>query len=158
MSPALRAATAADAAALAHIYSAAVCHISPALFTTAQKTAWLQGGADSTAFWAARIPRTRPIVAKRQGQVAGFIEYLPDQAYIDCLYVHPAHQGQGVGSALLAHVLSLAQPQAPRPLCADAAITALPLFLHHGFTVLHENRIRRHGEILVNYRMQKIPA
>ena len=84
-----------------------------------------------------------------------FIEYLPAEAYIDCLYVHPTHQGQGVGSALLSHVLSLAQTQAPTPLCADAAITALPLFLRHGFTLLHENRIRRHGEILVNYRVQK---
>jgi putative acetyltransferase len=151
----LRPASAADAAALAHIYSAAVHHISPALFSAAQKAAWLQGGADTAAFWAQRIPRTRPMVAERHGEVAGFIEYLPAEAYIDCLYVHPTHQGQGVGSALLSHVLSLAQTQAPTPLCADAAITALPLFLRHGFTLLHENRIRRHGEILVNYRVQK---
>ena len=152
----LRPASATDAAALAHIYSAAVHHISPALFSAAQKAAWLQGGAGTAAFWTQRIPRTQPMVAERHGEVAGFIEYLPAEAYIDCLYVHPAHQSQGVGSALLSHILGLAQTQAPTPLCADAAITALPLFLHHGFTVLHENRIQRHGAVLVNYRVQKI--
>ena len=69
----LRPASAADAAALAHIYSAAVHHISPALFSAAQKAAWLQGGADTAAFWAQRIPRTRPMVAERHGGSADFV-------------------------------------------------------------------------------------
>lgn len=151
----IRLATSTDAAALLSIYTRAVEHISPAQYSADEKAAWL-AGADTLAFWLTRISHTRPWLAEHDGEVAGFIEYLSTEAYIDCLYVHPAHQRAGVATALLQRVLQQARQCGHSLISADVSAAAIPFFQHHGFVCLHQNRIERQGVILRNQRMQRL--
>ena len=143
-----------DAAAVADIFIQAVRHIDDVLYTEAEKNAWIKG-ADSMDFWAERIMQTRPVLARCGSQAVGFIEYRPEEAYIDCLYVHPHYQRQGIAAALLAYVQHLAQQQKQAVLHTDASKAALSFFERHGFTVCHTNCIERNNIILVNYRMKR---
>lgn len=51
-------------------------------------------------------PRVAIWVAEEAGSIRGFLAL--NGSYIDRLYVHPVHQGRGVGSALMAHAKACA--------------------------------------------------
>ncbi|MDO4228107.1 GNAT family N-acetyltransferase, partial [Neisseria sp.] len=137
-----------DAAAVAELFRRAVMHIPDSFYSGQEKNAWLQG-ADNADFWRKRIERANIRVAVRNGRVAGFVEYLPEQAYIDCLYTDPHHQRQGIASALLSAVL----PADGKTVTADVSKAAADFFKKHGFMLQHENKIPRNGLVLNNYRM-----
>lgn len=40
-------------------------------------------------------------------------------------------------------------------LSVEASIVAKPFFESRGFVVLHENKIKKSGQILINYSMEK---
>lgn len=46
---------------------------------------------------------------------------------------HPAHQGQGAGSAMLRHLINLARSQAHNRFWFDARESAQPFYQRHGF-------------------------
>ncbi|MEX0760913.1 MAG: GNAT family N-acetyltransferase [Dehalococcoidia bacterium] len=52
------------------------------------------------------IPTQQVWVVDREGQVAGFAAV--DEQFLEHLYVHPARQGQGIGSALLNKAIEVA--------------------------------------------------
>lgn len=141
-----------DAAAIAEIFRRAVMHIQNSHYSEQEKNAWLQD-ADNTDFWQKRIERGGFQIAIHNGRVAGFIEYLPEQGHIDCLYTDPHHQRQGIATALLSAVLPT--DKAGKTITADASKAALAFFEKQGFVVQHENQIRRNGLVLTNYRMMR---
>jgi putative acetyltransferase len=49
-------------------------------------------------------------VAEVDGAVAGYVAFREHEGWIDHLYVHPDHQGRGVGPALLAKALEAGRP------------------------------------------------
>ncbi|MFV2030167.1 GNAT family N-acetyltransferase [Neisseria sp. S1] len=147
----LRTATLNDAAVLADIYNCAVHAVDPRLYTEAEKAAWARD-AGTSPFWKIRIPRTRPVLAERDGMAVGLLEYLPG-GYLNCLYVHPHHQQQGIASVMLKHAATMALQEGCGKLYADVSKAALPFFQRHGFVNLRENHIARENEVLINYRM-----
>ena len=90
-------------------------------------------------------------MAAQNDRILGFIEYLPEQNHLDCLFTDPAHQRQGVASALLSAVLP--QADADKTVTADVSAAALPFFKKQGFILQHQNQIQRNGLVLINYRM-----
>lgn len=98
----LRRATAADAPALgaAHIQAMRTLTFLPQLHTVEEAVAWMAGEV---------LHKDQVWVADAQGEVAGYIAYTDD--WINQLYVRPDRQGQGIGAALLAHVLALRRPK-----------------------------------------------
>lgn len=44
---------------------------------------------------------SRVVVAEHEGRVVGVVRWTPGDATVQSLYVHPGHQGQGTGAALL---------------------------------------------------------
>ena len=139
-----------DAAQIAELFRRAVLHIETSHYSDSEKTAWIQG-ADNAAFWQKRIGRGCIRLAAQNDRILGFIEYLPEQNHLDCLFTDPAHQRQGVASALLSAVLP--QADADKTVTADVSAAALPFFKKQGFILQHQNQIQRNGSVLINYRM-----
>lgn len=89
----LRAATADDALAISAIHRLA------ALFTP------LQTAEENLSFVCERLMRENQIwVAEAGGTVVGYIAF--NDGWVSHLFIHPDHQGQGHGVALLAHVMA----------------------------------------------------
>jgi len=103
-----RAATAADAGAMAEVFVAAWRQAYPGVVPDAVLAALDH---DQTARWLTGLIDQRAEgdtdVAVRQGQVIGFVRYgtKPEEpgGYVFGLYVHPAQAGQGAGQMLLRH-------------------------------------------------------
>ncbi len=146
----IRPATHNDAAQIAELFHRAVLHIETSHYSDSEKAAWIQG-ADNAAFWQKRIGRGCIRLAAQNDRILGFIEYLPEQNHLDCLFTDPAHQRQGVASALLSAVLP--QADADKTVTADVSAAALPFFKKQGFILQHQNQIQRNGSVLINYRM-----
>ena len=139
-----------DAAQIAELFRRAVLHIETSHYSDSEKAAWIQG-ADNAAFWQKRIGRGCIRLAAQNDRILGFIEYLPEQNHLDCLFTDPDHQRQGVASALLSAVLP--QADADKTVTADVSAAALPFFKKQGFILQHQNQIQRNGLVLINYRM-----
>ena len=146
----IRPATHNDAAQIAELFRRAVLHIETSHYSDSEKAAWIQG-ADNAAFWQKRIGRGCIRLAAQNDRILGFIEYLPEQNHLDCLFTDPAHQRQGVASALLSAVLP--QADADKTVTTDVSAAALPFFKKQGFILQHQNQIQRNGSVLINYRM-----
>ena len=146
----IRPATHNDAAQIAELFRRAVLHIEASYYSDSEKAAWIQG-ADNAAFWQKRIGRSCIRLAAQNDRILGFIEYLPEQNHLDCLFTDPVHQRQGVASALLSAVLP--QADADKTVTADVSAAALPFFKKQGFILQHQNQIQRNGSVLINYRM-----
>ena len=139
-----------DAAQIAELFRRAVLHIEASYYSDSEKAAWIQG-ADNAAFWQKRIGRGCIRLAAQNDRILGFIEYLPEQNHLDCLFTDPAHQRQGVASALLSAVLP--QADADKTVTTDVSAAALSFFKKQGFILQHQNQIQRNGSVLINYRM-----
>lgn len=86
--------------------------------------------------------------------IVGFIE-LEGRDHLDMLYVHPAHQRQGVATALLEHLELAARGLGARRLRTEASITARPFFERRGFRLVAEQTVAVRGQSFINYRMEK---
>ena len=150
LKPHIRPATTSDAAAVAKLFRRAVQHISNRHYSEQEKSAWLQG-ADNADFWQKRIDGGNVRVATHNGRMLGFIEYQPEQNYLNCLFTDPSHQRQGIATALLAAVLPSAD--SGMAVSADVSKAAAAFFQNQGFVLQHENQIPRNGLVLTNYRM-----
>ncbi|MBE7439628.1 MAG: GNAT family N-acetyltransferase [Spirochaetales bacterium] len=141
------------AAAVASLFTLSVQAIDERYYTAAQKVAWAPDPPDVN-YWDTRLARSLPFLAYCDRRLAGFME-LETDGHIDCFYVHPDFQGCGVGSALLHLAQSRARPGSGR-LYLEASLVARQFFEERGFVTLHENRVIRGGQSLVNFSMEKI--
>ena len=71
------------------------------------------------------------------------------------LYCHKDWQRRGVGGALLARVETQARRLGVTRLYTEASITARPFFESRRFRLVAPQQVRRRGEVLTNYRMEK---
>jgi GNAT superfamily N-acetyltransferase len=98
----LRPATGEDAAALAVILRTCFRVSLPFLPE-------LHTGEEDLAFMTARLANPDPVwVAEADGRPVGFIAFR--EGWIDHLFVHPDHQGRGIGPKLLAKALEAGGP------------------------------------------------
>ncbi|SEI65346.1 putative acetyltransferase [Allopseudospirillum japonicum] len=136
------------------VFYQAIYTIDASLYTDAQKRAWAPLPVDDT-FWLQRLARKKPLVAQFSDKIVGFIE-LDIDGHIDCLYVHPQWQRQGVASALYTHLLEEAKRKQIQSLYVEASLAARPFFKKHGFKLIKANKIYRKGEILESFSMELI--
>ena len=65
---------------------------------------------EDRAYMARRLASSDPVwLAEAEGEAVGFITFR--EGWIDHLYIHPDHQGRGVGPALLAKALEDGRPK-----------------------------------------------
>ena len=143
-----------DSEAICELFHAAVNTLASQDYSFEQRQQWAHPRLN-TLFWQQRLAETRPVLLTVGDRIAGFVELIKEDAYIDCLYVHPDFARQGIGSLLLQQVLNQALIARIPTLTVDASLTARPLFEKAGFHVVQENRHPRNGVELINYRMEK---
>lgn len=150
-----------DAPALRVLFHAAVHKLAHQHYAVDQLNAWAPEEHDA-AQWAARLKNNQPFVAERaaagrSAEIAGFAD-LQANGYIDHFFVAPAHAGQGVAHALMAHIHTQAAQRGIPRLWADVSLTAEPFFAKNGFTVQMRQQVEREGVVLRNTRMVKVLA
>ena len=117
-------------------------------YSPEQRAAWAPETLDEAA-WARRFAESQTRVAvDAQGKVLGFAN-LEGANYLDCLYVSPEAQRQGVGSALCAAMEALAVG----PIEVRASLTVRPFFERRGYRMLREVRPIRADIALPAYDM-----
>lgn len=137
---------------LVDIFHRAV-HDSASGYTALQREAWAPTPPDREK-WRARLAETRPWVALRHDQPVGFIE-VDTLGRIDCCYVAPEAQRQGIARHMVLWVESWARQAGIPALHVDVSRTAQALFEGLGFRVVRRCHPVRRSQVLPNVAMQK---
>lgn len=138
---------------IADLFHQSVHAVDPSVYSSEQKEAWAPTPVDYE-LWSERLHVKQPFLAVIDNRVAGFME-LDADGYIDCAYTHPDFQGKGVASTLYESLLKKAMVENISRLYVDASIIAKPFFEHRGFSVINKKEVKRNGELLVNFSMEK---
>lgn len=126
----------------------ALCHRD---YTRAQLDAWA-GAQINMEKWHASLAQHDARVALTDGRITGFAD-MDAGGYLDRLYVHRDHQGQGIATALC-DALETASDAAV--FSTHASITARTFFERRGYTVQKAQQVERHGVLLTNFVMTKM--
>lgn len=149
----IRKATPQDAEAIAWLFYNTIRAINIKDYTPAQTQAWA-GAAPEPEKWKARMETKQTFVARHNGLIVGFAEFEAN-GHVDAVYVHHAHQGQGVASSLLRQVEQEAERLGLARLYTEASITARPFFERRGFVVVTAQDVEYQGQVFRNYKMEK---
>ena len=153
VAPLIRAMRTDDIDAVMEVFRASVRLVARSDYTPEQVLAWSPDDVDAAA-WARRYATREAWVADIDRILVGFIE-LESNGHLDMLYVHPAHQRQGVASALLRELEAAARNSGIVTLYNEASITARPFFESRGFTLIAPQTVALRGQEFVNFRMEK---
>lgn len=146
-----------DAAATRAVFERAVRITASANYTSQQIEAWASVGLDASAgtAWTAARAAAQTIVAVADTRVVGFSD-LVDGTLLDMLYVDPVVSRRGVGSALIARIVSLARSDHAAAVETYASLTARPLFERHGFVVLEQRTPVVRDIATSNFKMRRV--
>lgn len=139
-----------DCAALARLFYDTVHTVNARDYSADQLDAWADGHVDLEAWNRSFLSHTALVCAEGNA-IWGFGD-MDSAGYLDRLYVHRNHQGQGVGT-LLCDALERAVPSALYT--THASITARPFFERRGYRVIRRQQVERRGIFLTNFVMQK---
>lgn len=146
----LRPYTSEDCPTLAQLFYDTVHSVCAKDYSPAQLDAWASGTVDLAA-WDASFLSHHTLIAEEDGVILGFAD-MDATGYLDRLYVHRDHQGQGVAAALC-NALEAACPAAVYT--THASLTARPFFEHRGYQVIRRQTVVRRGISLDNFVMEK---
>jgi len=126
-------------------------------YTSQQIQAWAHVGRDASAdtAWAAARAAAQTIVAVADTRIVGFSEFV-DGTVLDMLYVDPDVSRRGVGSALIAQIVSLARDDGASAVETYASLTARPLFERHGFVVIEQRTPVVRQVAMTNFKMRLV--
>jgi putative acetyltransferase len=115
---------------------------------------WISG-VNNTERWEKIMVEQYVIVAEKGDKILGYGTLLNNESYIDLLYVHKDHQGQGIAQLLLDKITKEARRLGQIKLNSDVSKTARPFFVKNGFVQISEQKNIREGVELINYKMTK---
>lgn len=137
---------------IAELFTRSVHEIASSHYSQKQLEAWAPRPFDDE-YWKYKCELKRPFVYVIEEKVAGFIELDPD-GHIDCHYVHPDFIRRGIASALLKHVIKIANHLSMPRLFVEASHLIKPLYLKYDFQCLRLNEVVRANVILENWIME----
>jgi putative acetyltransferase len=143
----------ADLPVLARLFHDTVHQVNQADYTSEQLAAWAPNDPD-VARWQAKFSGEEVIVAEQAGEIVGFCSW-DEAGCLDFLYVHHAHQRQGIASLLYAAAEAALRRKALATIHANVSLTAHPFFARQGFETVHEQKVQVRGVELPNARMEK---
>lgn len=142
-----------DAKSLWQLKHDTIHAVNSADYTQAQLCAWAPASLDREV-WQTRIDAMHPFIVELEGKTVGFAD-LQDDGYIDHFFCHSQHQRQGVGRALMAHILAIGHQRGITRFYSHVSITAKPFFERFGFRVVKEQQVAINGQVLTNFLMEK---
>ena len=142
-----------DADATLSVFYEAVRRSARRDYTQDQVEAWAPNAMDWPGWKEGRSNRMT-WVAERDGFVIGFTDLMPD-GLIAMLFVHPDHEGQGIGSALLGEVEKVARELGLARLHTAASLTACRVFARARFKITASQTVELRGQTFMNFRMEK---
>ena len=142
-----------DTPILREIFAASIEELCADDYTEDQRIAWVSAAEDGAAF-AERLGAMTTLVVQVDGDHLGF-GALKGNAVVDMLYVHPDYTGEGIGSALMDALETIAKARGAKEIEADVSDTAVAFFEARGYAQVHRNLIAREDEWLANTFMKK---
>ncbi len=118
-------------------------------YTKAQLDAWATGQVELEK-WDQSLQAHFSLVAVDDGIIVGFGD-IDQTGYLDRLFVHAEHQGQGIATAICDRLEGAVQGDIE----THASITARPFFEKRGYRVTKEQQVERQGLLLTNFVMVK---
>lgn len=122
-------------------------------YTEQQVKAWAPDEFDAQ-LWLKKMTAIQPFVVELDGVIVGYSDVQPS-GLVDHFFCHHEYQGQGVGRALMTHVIKQAEAKGLDRIYSEVSITARPFYEHMGFTVVNEQQIEVRGATLTNYVMER---
>lgn len=150
----VRKATATDAEAITDLFYNTVTTVNTKDYDAEQIAAWANGR-NNIDGWIKKIIEQHFIVAEAGDQLTGFAS-VTGYGYIDFMFVHHEHQGRGIATLLLKHLLAIANGLQLTSVTTHASITALPFFEKHGFTLVKQQTVNVRGVNLTNFVMERL--
>ena len=143
-----------DLPALMEVRASSIRDVVARDYTQAQIDAWVETAKDMDELARRFGEKMITWVACDGAEIVGFTNLGAD-GYLDCMYVHGAHQGRGVASALLNALEQEARTQQQPRLHSEVSLTARPFFENRGYHVVTPQRVTVNGQTYDNFRMEK---
>jgi putative acetyltransferase len=141
---------------LADLFVASVMELGADWYDEDELAAWVSA-ADDVAAFGARLAAMLTLIAVKDGEPVGFVA-LKGGDEIAMLYVAPDHAGEGVGTALVRAIETLAAHRGAKRLGVDATDNAKPLFDKLGYVAERRNTVDVGGVWLANTTLVKTLA
>lgn len=122
-------------------------------YSPAQLDAWAPKEIDMDA-WDKSLSNNHTVVVEINGLIAGFGD-MDDTGYFDRLFVHKDFQGQGIATTIADELEKYAQQNGIMVVTTEASITAKPFFEKRGYRVIKRQSVKRKGQTLINFVMEK---
>lgn len=146
------------AADIRNIYHLSVQAINHPRYNQAKKNAW-SAAPRSTKYWQQQYKHSKAwVIEDELKNVLGFIGLetaYQSKGYIDCLYVHPDYQHQGLATQLIQQAQQWATSQRYNQLCVDASYLSKPLFEKNGFVLIQSNLRVKKTQTLATFTLIK---
>ena len=122
-------------------------------YNAQQLQAWAAESMDLF-IWNKRMSDIEPFIAEVDGTIVGYAD-LQNDGLIDHFFCHQNYQRQGVGRALMLHILHEGKKRQIKHYFAQVSITARPFFEHFGFKVVEQRSVEVKEQTLLCFRMEK---
>ena len=146
-------ATREDLAAISHLFRHTIKTVASKDYSAQEIASWSEG-AKNTDNWLKRIDTHYYLLIKVEDKLIGMAS-LDKTGYLDVIFVHPQHQGEGIASALLLKMENKALEDGHNVITSDVSITAKPFFLHKGYSIVKPQLVLCRGVVLRNYHVKK---
>lgn len=143
-----------DAEALWNIYFTTIRKVNIRDYSQSEVEAWAPDNIDLD-IWKQDIGALSPFIATVDDKIVGYADLQPT-GLIDHFFCNHEHQGQGVGRALMEHLLAIGQAQGINRFYSEVSITARPFYERFGFSVSKEQEVEIRGEKLKNFLMERL--
>lgn len=142
-----------DAGATWLLYFNTIRKINSRDYNQLQVEAWAPDSMDLF-IWNKRMMDIEPFIAEIDGTIVGYAD-LQNDGLIDHFFCHHEYQRQGVGRALMEHILDAGAKKKIKLYFSQVSITAKPFFESFGFVVVKQQLVEVRGQQLTNFYMQK---
>lgn len=122
-------------------------------YTVQQLQAWAPESMDLF-IWNKRMRDIDPFIAELDGNIVGYAD-LQNNGLIDHFFCHQNYQRQGVGRALMIHIMHEGKKRHINHYFSQVSITAKPFFEHFGFKVVEQRSVEVKELTLLCFHMEK---